>query len=246
MKIVSYNLHFGGNKGTGNPWHRMLQEFGPDIVFAQETFDPVKYLSPEGMAGIKGRVWTNVPGRSWGSAILSRQHKLEPMLLPGFEGSVVGARLDSLSIGEVQQPAILCSLHAPSPGPYVPVVNRILDAIGREWSRTPLILAGDFNVTTALRHANEPGAPPPNSAGEQKLLTRLRMEFGLVNAWQVLHPNEYLLQTLRWNGKPSVPYHCDAIFVSHSLLPRLVSAGVSQGEAWDRMSDHNPIVAEFN
>lgn len=119
MRVVSYNLHFGGNKGAGNPWQKLFQELAPEIVFAQETFDPTTYLSAEGMRGVKGCVWSKVDGRAWGSAILSTVHKLTPVHLPMFEGWVVGARIENLVLGGKPQSAMLCSIHAPSPGPYM-------------------------------------------------------------------------------------------------------------------------------
>ena len=136
-------------------------------------------------------------------------------------------------------PKNLVCIHAPSPGPYEPVVNGILDEIAKIKDGMSMILAGDFNITTALRHSSE---AIKNTAGERRILSRMRKEFGLFNAWQTLHPNQDLPQTLRWTKKPSAPYHCDAIFVSHDLLPHLVSAEVISTGDWGVISDHNPIL----
>ncbi len=237
MRLVSYNLHFGG-KAANNAWRRMVLEFAPDIVFAQESRHPKESFSPEEFAQFGGCIWSCVPERKWGSAILSR-YPLEPESLAGFEGWVVGARIPNLPIGGDSRPALIFSLHVPSPGPYEPVVNRILDEIARKWDGTPLILAGDFNLTTAMRHALE---ALRNSAGEIELQKRLRREFGLVNAWQILHPNSNLTQTLRWAKDPLVPYHCDAVFVSSKHLAHLANAEIANSGAWAQMSDHNPVV----
>ena len=134
---------------------------------------------------------------------------------------------------------IFC-IHAPSPGPYEPSVKQILNEITKKWDKTPIIIAGDFNLTTALRHPTEPEGP--NTIGEREILERLRRELGLFNAWQILHPNENLPQTLRWAKDPLPNYHCDGIFVSHNYLPHLVSANIESSNDWGKMSDHNPIV----
>lgn len=198
MKIITYNLRSGGNSAKENQWQRMIQEFTPDILCVQETRHPDQYIPADEFSQYKGCVHALVPHGKWGCAILSRKYRLEPVLLPDFNGWVVGAKIPDLVIDGVAQPTLIFSIHAPSPGPYEPSVNKILDEILKVWDKTPLILAGDFNLTTALRHHSEEATK--NTPGEKKLQTRLRREFGLVNAWQALHPNENLPQTLRWSS----------------------------------------------
>jgi endonuclease/exonuclease/phosphatase family metal-dependent hydrolase len=243
MKIVSYNIHFGGKTGPANQWHEVFAGIAPDIVFAQESLHPCEYFSADQFAGYNGCIWSAVPERKWGSAILAPGHELEPVNLDEFGGWVVGGKVSDLMIGGVKQTAMVFSVHAPSPGPYEPSVEKILDAIARRWDKTPLIVGGDFNLTTAIRHSSEPVPPSPNTAGERRILERMRREFGLFNAWQVMHPNENLPQTLRWNRDPVPTYHCDAIFLSHHFLPSLLHVSVESSSKWTTMSDHNPIVA---
>lgn len=246
MKIVSYNLRSGGNTTVApeNHWQRLIAEFDPDIVFAQESVHPEKYFSAEAFSCFKSALYSPVVSHGkWGSAILSKTHQLQPIALPGFEGWVTGAKIADLQIGSMAQPTLLFSLHAPSPGPYEPSVDRILDEIAKIWDGSPMILAGDFNMTTAIRHPSEPlGA---NTRGELRILERLRSEFGLLNAWQVLHPNENLPQTLRWSRDPLPHFHCDAVFVSHVHLPHLVQAKFESANHWGKMSDHNPVVVSL-
>ena len=240
MKIVSYNLRSGGKTGKDNHWQQLVQQFDADIVCAQETRHPNEYLSDDELANYKGCIYLRAEHGRWGSAILSKRHILEEVLLPQFKGWVVGAKIPDLMIGGVTQEALVFSIHAPSPGPYERWVKQIFDEIAKVCGKTPLIIAGDFNVTTALRHASE--IATKNTVGERKLLTRLRREFGLFNAWQIQHPNENLPQTLRWSRDPVPPFHCDAIFLDHSHLPHLVDAKVMGTGAWSTMSDHNPIL----
>jgi endonuclease/exonuclease/phosphatase family metal-dependent hydrolase len=81
--------------------------------------------------------------------------------------------------------------------------------------------------------------------GEHNLLERLSNEFDLASCWQAANPDRPLAQTLRWMGNPRAPYHCDGIFVPRSWLPRLTSCRVVRGSRWTQLSDHNPVVAEF-
>ncbi|MBS0347839.1 MAG: hypothetical protein JSR69_15425 [Proteobacteria bacterium] len=243
MKLCTYNLRSGGHKNPGNHWQRALMDLGADVICAQESEAPSRYIAPEEFSGIKGCIHANVAHGKWGSAILSKDHVLEPIEVSGFDGWVMGARIKEVRIAGVAQTITVFSIHAPSPGPYEPSVNRILDEIEKHQDGTPLLIAGDFNLTTAVRHASEEGMK--NTAGERRIHDRLRREFGVMNAWQALHPNMNLPQTLRWNRAPDKPYHCDAIFVSHSLLPHLVSATVIQDGEFASLSDHNPILVEL-
>lgn len=240
MKIVSYNLRYGGNTEKDNHWRKLIQDFAPDIVCAQESLHPSQYLTHEELSQFKGCVHSFVHHGKWGSAILSRNHHLEEIHLPAFQGWVVGARIPDVVINGTSQSVLIFSVHAPSPGPYEPAVKKILDEIYKRWDKSPIIIAGDFNITTAYRHASEPKGP--NTRGEIEILERLRREFGLLNAWQALHPNESLPQTLRWTKDAQAKYHCDGIFADHSYLPHLAAASVESSEEWSKLSDHNPIV----
>lgn len=245
MNIVSYNLRYGGNTSVSpeNHWQRLMKDFEPDLVFAQESVHPEKYYSGEVFAGFKSALYTPVPHGKWGSALLSKTHALEPITLPGFEGWVTGAKVPDLKIGGSSQTAMVFSLHAPSPGPYEPHVNRILDAIAKVRDGSPLIIAGDFNLTTAVRDPLDPLGK--NIPSEKRILERLRCEFGLFNAWQIMHPNQPLPQTLRWSKNPLPHYHCDGVFVSHVHLQHLVQAKVESAGHWGTLSDHNPIFVSF-
>lgn len=245
MKLCTYNLRSGGHKNPGNHWQRLLDELGADIVCAQESEDPGRYFSSETFAEYKGCLHTYVAHGRWGSAILAKDHALEPLEVPGFDGWVIGARVRGVKIDGTPLTLTVFSIHAPSPGPYEAHVNRFLNEIRQYRDGSPIVIAGDFNLTTAVRHASEAGMRE-NTAGERRIHERLRREFGLLNAWQILHPNQNLPQTLRWSKDPTKPYHCDAVFVSHSLLPHLISAEVVQGDEFSSMSDHNPILIEFS
>lgn len=129
MKICSYNLRHGGHKSLGNHWHRLVYDLAADIVFAQESEDPAHYFSPKSFSQFKGRIHANVPHGKWGSALLAKDHNLEQIEIQGFEGWVVGARINDAKINGIVQPMILFCVHTPSPGPYEPHLNRILDGI---------------------------------------------------------------------------------------------------------------------
>lgn len=243
MKIVTFNLHYGGHTKTGNHWQRIISEFAPDLVLVQESFHPSVYIPESENKKFEGSiVWQSLPSK-WGSAILAPQHKIEDVSVPtAFEGWVAGGLIPDFSIGGVARPVMVFSVHAPSPGPYEKKVNDILDFIQKDTQDCDLLIRGDFNITTAVRHPSE---ELNNTKTELSILRRLKSDFGLINAWQAINPNQNLPQTLRWTGNMNAPYHCDGIFIPVSWFRYLESCEVHT-EGWSDMSDHNPIVATFN
>lgn len=244
MKIATYNLHFGGHTSEGNHWKSLLSEFQPDFICSQESFHPSEYFSKDEFMKFKGCIHRNVHHGRWGSAILSRNYELEEVSLsiPEFDGWVIGAKIHDFPLGDTLRTVLLFSIHAPSPGPYEPRVIRMIDAISAQHRGVPMIIAGDFNLTTAIRNSAE---KLKNTPGELKILQRMQNELGLINAWQHLHPGKELPQTLRWNNKPLDAYHCDGIFISDGFAVYLREASVINHGVWGQLSDHNPILIEF-
>jgi endonuclease/exonuclease/phosphatase family metal-dependent hydrolase len=121
-------------------------------------------------------------------------------------------------------------------------MHGILDHVAVFLGGADVVLGGDFNVAAGYRKIDN---GIRFLRGERDLLDRLTKDFGLAPCWQAANPNRQLAQTLRWSGNPSTPYHCDGIFVPRTWLPRLKSCRVVRGSRWTKLSDHNPVVAEF-
>jgi len=125
---------------------------------------------------------------------------------------------------------------------HVKQVNLILDLIqGQLPADATVIIGGDFNLTVGFRHPGE-----QLQKNQPKLMARFQREFGLMNCWQTVHPNQDLPQTLRWSNNKTMPFHCDGIFAPAHWYRYLEAADVISGDEWDSLSDHNPVVASFN
>src|SRR5262249_46394161 len=138
---------------------------------------------------------------------------------------------------------IVFSVHGPvGERGYVRTMQDILDRVGSIRGGADLVLGGDFNIAVGYR---QPTEPIKILRAEREILDRLTKQFELVSCWQAANPDRPLAQTLRWTGNRAAPYHCDGIFVPRSWLPRLKSCRVVRGSRWNLMSDHNPVVADF-
>ncbi len=237
MKLLTFNLLYGGQKKDINYWAEMIKSFQPDIIFAQETNPPHSYFNENSEILMNNSTIWGVTQSGWGSAIYVKDNVMEPITVPGFEGWVVGGKLKKPFMG--QKSLYIFSVHTPSPGPYDKNTFAILDAIKEIVGGHELVIAGDFNMTTAYRHESE---ELKLKKSDYKLLIRMRKDFGLVNSWQMVHPNKNLPQTLRWVTNPVPPYHIDGIFIPGSWIKYIEKCEIIDKEPWNTMSDHNPIL----
>lgn len=240
MKIATYNLRCGGKATQRVHWAQLFEVATPDIFLVQETCSPDQYVTSQFWEVHHSQMrWVKVKDNSWGNAVFVRSGRVTPILVPEFEGSVVGVEVDGLAWPAKQgQKLRIFSIHAPAP--YKPSVNRMLDWISSLPPDSDLIIGGDFNLTVGVRHPSE-----KQQDQDLWLLERLRKEFGLMSCWQAANPNRNLAQTLRWNRDKTTAYHCDGIFVPANWYRYLDKCEVLASPVWEELSDHNPVIATF-
>lgn len=243
MNLVTYNLRSGG---TGRVhWAKVLERFRPDLFLVQETVAPEAHLPPLLHPGMTERSdWKKVEGRRWGSAVFVGRGVLEPIELPDFRGHVVGVQVTGIVWPDGSDgPLRVFSVHAPARGSYRRAVGEILDTIAGHAGVGDLVIGGDFNLSISASDAAESRRIP---VGDLAIQRRLEDQFGLVNCWQAANPGRPPAQTLRWSNAPEIPYHCDGLFVPRSWAAALRTCEVVSSPEWDRLSDHNPVVAKFS
>jgi endonuclease/exonuclease/phosphatase family metal-dependent hydrolase len=243
MKIATYNLRFGGKEDRRIHWDQIFQTISPDIFLVQETCEPNAYIADDGSDNWQEHVhWVPVPGikKQWGSAIYAKSGRMTPIVMPSeLQGAVVGVDLDDFAAADGKRRSLrVFSIHAPEP--YKKSVNVILDCIAGLSKDRELIIGGDFNLTTGIRH------PKEFESGDPWLIGRLRKEFNLMSCWQSANPNRDLPQTLRYVKDRTKPFHCDGIFVPAAWYGDLAQAEVLSAPIWDELSDHNPVFAKFS
>jgi endonuclease/exonuclease/phosphatase family metal-dependent hydrolase len=242
MKIAAYNILKGGSQRVH--WAKLIEEHSVDLLLVQESYAHDEHLPPHRYPNARLQsVWEMVEQNGWGSAVFSRTGSVRPVAVAGFSGWVVGAKLrGAFWQAEFADPLLVFSVHTPSRAEsYHKQVNKLLDAIRKVAGGREVVIGGDFNLTVS----NWSGSERPVRKPELAIQARLADEFGLVNCWQEANPDRPLPQTLRWTGDRTVPYHCDGIFVPKAWKDRLQSCVVLAGDEWVRLSDHNPVVAQF-
>lgn len=242
MKLATYNILKGGAQRVH--WLKMIEEYSVDLLLVQESTAPDQHLPPLLFPGAQSQsVWKMVEQHGWGSGVYSKSGSMRPLEVTGFSGWVVGAEIHGAAWQTNVADSILAfSVHAPSRLEcYAKQVNKLLDEIGRISGGRELVIGGDFNLTVS----HWPGSERPVSNQDLAIQARLSDEFGLLNCWQQANPDQPLQQTLRWSRDRTIAYHCDGLFVPKAWKKRLQTCTVLTGEEWDRLSDHNPVLACF-
>jgi endonuclease/exonuclease/phosphatase family metal-dependent hydrolase len=244
VRTVAWNFLAGGSRNRSGHWSRAVRTLGGDIVFAQECRPPGESSGRRlRLEGDDALLWERAGTRAWGSALLARSARIEPIHMDGFDGWIVGGQLTG-SAWAGGRAVRAFSIHAPAGAHgYIRTMHDIVDRLVPLARDADLILGGDFNVVVGYRVPTEKRR---TSRGERVLLDRIADELGLVSCWQAANPDCPLAQTLRWTANRREPYHCDGIFVPRTWLPRLVSCRIPRGSRWYQLSDHNPVVAEFH
>jgi hypothetical protein len=234
MRFVTYNFLVGGSP-TRDAW-KAMNRLKPDVLLGQECREPPSdHLLRSGL-------WAQPVLRRWGTGIFLARGAIRPLEVSGFAGWIAGGELPRTA-WITRRPLRVFSVHCPrGEGGYVKTMHAIVDSLAPIAAGADVVLGGDFNVATGLRWPRE---GVPFSSGEKLILERLAGELDLMACWRSMHPRRPLAQTLRWTGNRETPYHCDGIFAPRSWRSRLVRCEVIGGPAWEALSDHNPVVADF-
>ena len=269
MRLVSWNINGGPgstNDRIDTAWH-YVRSLAPDIALLQEARRTPDWLS----AGYE--VFEEAPGvgskrASWGSAVLVRRGltanrlKLfeQDLWLRYLEGYIVTAEI-KLPAG----PALIASVHAP-PEPVMPEQAAPLSAedleamrlapVG-EWRKRPkvwysdfayaaiernisqgscFIVGGDWNTGRFFDHS--PHWDPPIGTA---FFVRARQ-----NGWFDCHDWLGKREEQSYFRKDSGPYQLDHVFCDRRTAGRLRDCHVRAEATAIELSDHAPLVVEFD
>lgn len=231
MKVLSWNIDCKTEQDS--VWRYILDENKPDFALLQECRYPGKVFEAQ------NNLILNIIGgtRNWGSGIYSKTQKINEI----FETSEYRGWVTLGETVSTINHTLLVSLHAKLAGvPYVvPYLQKLLGSLRplfKEYEN--IIIAGDFN---AARLYDDVYPQFPAHTKHKLLFEWIEKDLGLVDCHFKLNGKE--IQTMR--GKSRNPYQNDHIFVSKHLSQRLISCKVLANKEIIKLSDHNPIVAEF-
>jgi len=243
MKLVSYNIRFGG-QGRESAITETLRALDPDVVLLQEATHPAVV---EALARALGMTaWGSRYGQSVG--YLSRRPVVAATWHP-----IRGSQRSYLEL-EIEEPAVrligvhLSALHTNwTEGRRVRELRALLVALaGRE---KDAILAGDFNTLAPGEELDL--AQLPRHLRVLTWLTgrtirwqtvQIMLDAGFIDGFRKLHPDDAGHTFPTW--RPHV--RLDFVFVPGAMADRLVRCEVVRADGAANGSDHFPLFAELD
>ena len=255
MKIATFNVN--GVSARLPVLLRWLGETKPTVACLQELKAPQEKF-PEAAIREAGYGVIRHGQKSWnGVAILARgQDPVEKRrALPGdpddLHSRYIEAQIDDVLVGCLYLPN-----GNPAPGPKFDYKLGWLErftkhAEGLLASKTPTVLAGDYNVIPTEIDVYK----PEHWIKDALFLPEVRSAFanlvamGWTDALRKLHPDERIYtfwDYFRNNYARDAGLRIDHLLLSPSVAPRLVGAGVDREiRGWEKASDHAPTWIEI-
>jgi len=250
MKIATFNVN--GVNGRLPVLLRWLREAAPDIVCLQELKAPQEKfpLAAIEKAGY-GAIWHGQ--KSWnGVAILARGSKPveRRRALPGdpddLHSRYIEAEIGGLIVGCLYLPN-----GNPAPGPRFDYKLRWFERLAKHArsllaGKTPVILAGDYNVMPTNLDVYKPERWLKDALfrpESREAFARFTAQ-GWIDAIRTLHPGEriYTFWDYFRNAWPrDAGLRIDHLLLSPALAQNLAEAGVDRDvRGWEKASDHAP------
>lgn len=225
----------------------------PDVVCLQELKSPDEKFPIAAIeeAGYKA-IWHGQ--KSWnGVAILSRNHPIQEISrgLPG-DPEDLQSRFIEAEVNDIHICCIYLPNGNPAPGPkfdYKLEWFKRLTARAKQLQKlkTPVLLAGDFNVMPTEmdvykpeRWVNDALFRPETRAAFQKLIDQ-----GWKDAIRTLYPNEVIYtfwDYFRNAYGRNAGLRIDHFLMNDALSKRLLDGGVDKEvRGWEKTSDHAPV-----
>jgi len=254
MKIATYNVN--GVNARLPVLLRWLAETQPDVACLQELKAPQEKFPEHAIreAGY-GVIWHGQ--KSWnGVAILAKG--LDPVEtrrgLPG-DPDDLHSRYIEATIGELIVGCLYLPNGNPAPGPKFDYKLRWFERFSEHArvlvnKRSPVILAGDYNVMPTELDVYKPERwvddalfRPEVRAAYHQLLAQ-----GWTDALRTLHPGEKIYtfwDYFRNAYGRDAGLRIDHLLLNHAMAPRLRAAQVDrQVRGWEKSSDHAPTWIE--
>ena len=256
LRVVAWNV-------AHNPraW-AALDRLEPDVCLLNEA------VVPDGRAGVWSRTGTDGRDgkrRPWTAAVISkfpvsqitdarprwRQSRRDVPFECSRPGSWAAARVET-PFGDVSAVSIYGLLDELSDASVHRSLSELSPVCDDPMYRGHLVLGGDLNTGTQW------STEPAHNARDKAVLQRIEA-YGMVDCIKKMRAPGRLegckclegdacmhVRTRRDPRRPAIPYQTDYLFVSAKMAKTLRSCEVLASDEWFELSDHAPIVAEFD
>ena len=223
MRVVTWNM----NKRRSGNWEWLVEEVDPDIALVQEA-SPL----PENLNATVRDVKKNHRTVTYSKT----NHHERINLHPDYGMGLLVGRINDLYVLNVYANLDF----KPVDSPLLGFITSYISVLRRRMNAQEIIIAGDFNMDrrmddnpTGSRFALK-GTYPTNSFFD------VILDMGFFDCMRKF--NSSPVQTHR-NNKSNFPWEIDHMFATEGLYQSLSAIEVVKT---DELSDHNPIVADYD
>jgi exodeoxyribonuclease-3 len=254
MKIATWNVNsMNVRQAHVEEW---LQNHDPDVLVLQEIKQLTEKFPADAMQELGYHSIANGQKTYNGVAVLGKMPPADPVMeLPGFDDPqrrVLAASFDGLRVINLYVPngsEVGSEKYAYKLG-WLAALRNYLEAELEQHDK--LVVLGDFNIAPADADVYDPekwGEAILCSPAERDALGRL-LDLGLTDVFRKFeHPEgtfswwDYRAAGFRRNAGLRI----DLILTSDSMTNCCTASYVDkEPRAWDRPSDHAPVIAEFD
>lgn len=247
MRFICWNTH-----GSTKAWDYALNVLGGDVLLFQESASPPTNIDISSIFEIIGE---DEPGarkaRKWGNSTSVSTGTIEKVDVGSdYRGSLntaVITRESSPKIGVVNIYGLL-EKYPDQPNAVVYLglhrkLNNVEQWIKGEIGPVPefFVICGDFNNDRRMDdHKTFKG--PKQGRTSNELFDRI-IDLGMTDLLAKQYPD--FVQTIRHN-RSKFPWQLDHFFVSKHAIERVTNIEVIDNPEISEISDHNPIVVDFD
>ena len=254
MKIATWNVNsMNVRQGHVLEW---LQAHQPDVLVLQEIKQPTEKFPAEALREIGYYSLASGQKTYNGVAVVSRTEPTNPVTdLPGLEDPqrrVLASTTDNVRVIDLYVPngsEVGSEKYAYKLGWLASLRDYLADELTEHEN---VVVLGDFNIAPADADVHDPekwGDAILCSPLERQALNEL-LALGLVDVFRKFDQPE---KTFSWwdyraaGFRRNAGLRIDLILASDSMASRCTASYVDkEPRAWERPSDHAPVVAEFD
>lgn len=272
LRVATFNIHGAFVPGRASAaqqkrsWHR-LASYGPSLGLLQEVgHAQIPRWVPERWDLIAGEIGVCGKSQGWGSAIVAdRSLNLRPRTDLLETDPWLCLLYDYVVLAEIELPdgvpALVATVHAPAvhatkllstnlgkpdaispeeleaiaqPGDVAWALDIAFEAIRRTCHGHRFIVGGDLNTSRLFDSASKNG----------KITNALFFSRAAHAGWHDCHG--HLAEERSYLKPGTLPYQLDHLFCDQSTAKYLSRCWVDRGGGVEEMSDHAPLLADFD
>ena len=261
LRILTYNVWYGFTRvpERKSVWLNWMKDQHADIVFLQELneYSPEKLKNDAAFWGHAYSVLLKQDGFPTG---VTSRHPIEDVqrMIEGFHHGLIRIRIDDIYFYNIHLHPSNCEFRNKE-------INLILDNVKTLPLNSKVVLAGDFNSFSPQDSSHYSDGLTAFFAQrdidyEEHNLNRGSLDYSTL-AWLIENrftDTEYTMRDDTYTFTGSFPTslekpgddgprrRLDYIFVSRNLVPRIHSASIISNDTTLFLSDHLPVIADFN